>query len=154
MKYKNTFNKRMEKNKMERLKIFSNIILFLFTGLLITSCENAGDRTDNDMYENEKSALTIRINNTINRIDAKSDELEKRLDNASEENVTKINDQVVKFKERREELREDLRDLKDESDNTWEQFKSDVNEVIDDTEQWINNIDIDFTNDKDTVYNK
>ncbi len=138
---------------MERIKIISTVIIFLFIGLLITSCENTGDNTNNGnnrMYENEKSALTVRINNTIERIDAKIDELEKRLDKASEETAEKINDQVEKLRERREEFRAELRDLNDESDTTWEKFKADVDEAIDDTEKWINDIDIDLNNDNET----
>ena len=139
---------------MERLKIISTVIIFLFMGLLITSCKDASENANNLMYGNEKLALTDRINNTINRIDAKIDELENRLDKATEETVKKINDQVDKLKERREELRADLRDLNDKSDDTWEKFKADVDESIDDTEAWINNIDIDFNKDTESINKK
>ena len=139
---------------MERIKIFLTVIIFLFMGLLITSCENDGDRTKNEMYGKEKSELTLRINHTIDRIDEKIVEMENRLDKASEETAEKINDQVDKLKERREELRADLRDLNNESEDTWEKFKSDVDEAIDDTEEWINNIDIDFNNDTDPINKK
>jgi peptidoglycan hydrolase CwlO-like protein len=88
---------------MDRFKIISTVSIILFIGLLITSCEDAGDRTNNEMYGNEKSALTVRINNTIDRIDAKIDELENRLDTANEETAENINDQVDKLKDRIEE---------------------------------------------------
>jgi len=120
-------------------------------GLLITSCEDASENANNLMYGNEKSELAIKINNTIERIDAKIDELENWLDNANEESAERINDQVDKLKDRRKELRADLRDLNDESDDTWENFKSDVEQAIDDTEEWINNIDIDFNNDTESI---
>ena len=139
---------------MERLKIITTIIIFLFMGLLITSCKDASENANNLMYGNEKLALTDRINNTINRIDAKIDELEKRLDNASEETIKNINDQVEKLKDRRKELRADLRKLNDESDDTWEKFKADVDQAIDDTEAWINGIDIDFNYDTETIDKK
>lgn len=136
---------------MERIKIISTVIIFLFMGLLITSCEDASENANNLMYGNEKSELAIKINNTIERIDAKIDELENWLDNANEESAERINDQVDKLKDRRKELRADLRDLNDESDDTWENFKSDVEQAIDDTEEWINNIDIDFNNDTESI---
>lgn len=131
---------------MERIKIISTVIIFMFMGLLITSCENSGDSANIEMYGNEKSVLSIRINNTIAKIDEKIDELENRLDTAKEETAEKINDQVDKLKERREELREDFRVLNDKSDNTWKNFRSDVEQAIEDTEEWINNIDFDFDN--------
>ena len=139
---------------MERIKIISTVIIFLFMGLLITSCKDASENANNLMYGNEKLALTDRINNTINRIDAKIGELENRLDKATEETTEKINEQLDKLKERREELRADLRESNDKSDDTWEKFKADVDEVIDDTEAWINNIDIDFNKDAETINKK
>jgi hypothetical protein len=69
---------------MERIKIISTVIIFLVIGLLITSCEDASENANSLMYGHEKSALTVKINNTIDRIDTKIDELEKRLDNANE----------------------------------------------------------------------
>lgn len=132
---------------MERIEIISTVIIFLFIGLLITSCKDASENANNLMYGNEKPILTDRINKTIDRIDAKIDELENLLHNANEVTAKKINDQVDKLKDRREELRADLRDLNDKSDETWENFKSGVEQVIDDTEEWINNIDIDIDND-------
>ena len=135
---------------MERNKIKTSIIIFLFMGLLTTSCEDAGDRIDNEMYSNEKSALTVRINNTIDRIDSKIDELEDRLDKANEKTAESINERIDKLKERREELKKDLWDLNNESDNTWKKFKSGVEETIDDIEEWINNIDIDLNIDTDS----
>ncbi len=131
---------------MERIKIISTVIIFMFMGLSITSCENSGDSANIEMYGNEKSVLSIRINNTIAKIDEKIDELENRLDTAKEETAEKINDQVDKLKERREELREDFRVLNDKSDNTWKNFRSDVEQAIEDAEEWINNIDIDLDN--------
>jgi len=139
---------------MEKIKFISAVIIFLFMGLLITSCEDASENANNLMYGDEKSELAIKINNTIERIDAKIDELKKRLDKATEETAEKINDQVDKLKERREELRADLKDLKDESDDTWEKFKSDIEQAIDDTEAWINDIDIDFNNDNESINKK
>ena len=33
----------------------------------------------------------------------------------------------------------------------WEKFKTDVEEAIDDTEAWINDIDIELNNDTETI---
>ena len=63
-------------------------------GLLITSCEDASENANNLMYGDEKSELATKINNTIERIDAKIYELKKRLDKSTEESAEKINDQV------------------------------------------------------------
>jgi predicted nucleic acid-binding Zn-ribbon protein len=136
---------------MERLKIITNIIISIFIGLLITSCEDASENANNLMYGNERSELAIKINNTIERIESKIDELENRHENANKETAEKINDQLQKLKDRRKELRADLRRLNDESDDTWENFKSDVEQAIDDIEEWINNIDIDFNNDAESI---
>lgn len=46
---------------MEKIKIISTVIIFLFMGLLMTSCNDAGDYANTEKYGNEKSALTVRI---------------------------------------------------------------------------------------------
>ena len=139
---------------METRKIITTIIISIFIGLLITSCEDASEDANNLMYGNERSELAIKINNTIERIESKIDELENRLDNADKETAERINDQVAKLKDRRKELRADLRKLNDEPDDTWENFKSDVEQAIDGIEEWINNIDIDFNNDTESINKK
>ena len=88
-----------------------------------------------------------KINNSIKNIDVKIEELNNKLDTASEETVDNINDNIDKLKDRKEELREDLKDLNDTMDDKWEAFKADVDKAIDDTEAWIHNIKIDVEED-------
>lgn len=135
---------------MKHLKILLIVIVFFTTGFMLISCKDEKE----DRYYSERSELNIKINNSIKNIDAKIEELNNRLDTASEKTADTINENIEKLKDRKEELREDLKDLNDTMDDKWEAFKADVDKAIDDTEVWINNIDIDFNNDTDSLYKK
>lgn len=135
---------------MKQLKIITMVIIFVATGVLVSSCKDA----KNERFDIEKSELTIKINNALKIIDSKISDLENQLGKAREETAESIKNNIDKLKERRAELSEDLKDLNDEMDENWETFKTNINKAIEDTEEWINNIEIDLDNDSSTVDKK
>lgn len=135
---------------MKNLRAILSLFVVVSVGLLITSCDNKND----NRYDADRSELSMRIDNTIQKIDAKIVDLKNRRDNASEETVENINDRIDKLQDRRDDLKDDLNEMKGTMDDNWESFKSDVDKAIDDTENWISNIDIDINDGDQTVETK
>ncbi len=123
---------------MKHIKVLSIVSILFVAGFVLAACSEKDDR-----YQAERSELTLKLNESIRKIDLKIADLERQREGAAESVQDMIDKNIETLKERKENLEDRRDDINNTLDDKWEAFKADVNKSIDDTENWLENAKMD-----------
>jgi len=123
---------------MKHIKALSLVSILFVASFVLSACSEKDDR-----YQAERSELTLKLNESIRKIDLKITDLERQREGASESVTDMIDKNIDTLKERKEVLEDRRDDINNTLDDKWDAFKADVNKSIDDTENWLENAKLD-----------
>lgn len=123
---------------MKHIKALSLVSILFVASFVLSACSEKDDR-----YQAERSELTLKLNESIRKIDLKIADLERQREGASESVTDMIDKNIDTLKERKEVLEDRRDDINNTLDDKWDAFKADVNKSIDDTENWLENAKLD-----------
>ncbi len=110
-----------------KLKLAYYIMIAVVFSTVLAACGSDERKDTSDKLQSEKNELSLDINESISKIDDKIADLRNDLNGASEDAKDEINDQIDKLKGDKDDLNDKLAELRDATEENWEEFKSGVN---------------------------
>ena len=115
-------------------RVLLGISLILLSTTMIFQCTQSNERngaegevmTDEQSYQQERSELENDINASIREIDTELERLGTRLEDADGETRVEIETTRTDLREERDRLNESLRELRNSSEDTWDEVERDI----------------------------
>jgi hypothetical protein len=108
--------------------------------------------TDRDYTFDQKTEFREDVNASLDRLNQRIDEMERKAENSSGETKEWYNDRVEELKDKRSEIENDMKDFDNVTEDTWNDFKSGVASAWDEIEESWNDIANDDRYDGDGQY--
>ena len=117
-------------------KVFSIIGSGVFVVMLMIVISGCGqqDGYSDEQFAQDRAELRRDIEETIDKIDTRIEELQGSMENAGDTLEAQSNETLENLRDRKDELQDKLDEMGNTTKSEWEQFKGEVNDIIDDVE--------------------
>lgn len=111
---------------MKMFKMLTVLVVFGLSALAFVSCSNE----DTNNFEAERTEFQQQVQNEIDRLDNRINELQKDAKEVKEDAREKLDEQIDGLEDVRNDLKNDLKKLGSATKQSWNEVKSDISKTM------------------------